>query len=77
MCSFVHGEPAGRSKVPGGGHSCSILSLRGYRGSVTLPALRGQSCGLFLVGWLSVEEVGSGRLSLRYRERMLHNKVRD
>lgn len=47
MCSFVHGEPAGRSKVPGDGHSCSILSLRGYRGSVTLPALRGQSCGLF------------------------------
>lgn len=43
---LCHGAPAGRSKVAGGGHSCNILSLRGFRGSVTLPEVRGQSCGL-------------------------------
>lgn len=48
MVFFFHGEPAGRSKVADGGHSLSlsVVSLRGNRGSVTLPALRGQSCGL-------------------------------
>lgn len=75
MC--FHGEPVGGSKVASGGHSCGIVGLRGNRGSVTLPALRGQSCGL-----VSSRSAVGGRgrqweSSLRYRERMLHNKVRD